>query len=301
MSVLKFLINIFNPFKIYRALRFANNQTETSKEELDTELVFYRDLLDSDFIHLGYFDDPDLPGSEVSFTDVTRAQERYADLLMEHVKDGPVLDSGCGAGGFLKKLRRANFSAVGLTPDQAQINHIREDQSDPELIHAKMEEIDTSEYENYFGTVVNMESFQYIDLEKGFDVTQDVLEPGGRWILAENFRKQSGTRDDSRHLIDRFRNKLDEEDWTIKHEQDITDNILVSIKFARLLADRIVVSSIDYATEKLLKKYPFVHGLLNDHIDQGRDKLQKKLKMIDPETFRQNKTYRLFVLEREGV
>ena len=64
----------------------------------NAQLLLYSRVLPGDFLHYGYFDDPEVAPERISFDDLHRAQLRYAEKLLELIDDPerPVLDAGSG-------------------------------------------------------------------------------------------------------------------------------------------------------------------------------------------------------------
>ena len=57
---------------------------------------------------------------------------------------------------------------MALTPDASQVAHVRDRHPDVAVEHCKFEELDAGKYEGAFGTVINSESLQYMNLEPNF-------------------------------------------------------------------------------------------------------------------------------------
>jgi len=301
----RLLVHLLNPLTLLRALWFQWNHTHTLKSETDPEMRFYFDLLPpgSEYIHLGYFDRPDRAGDEIAFEDIVRAQHNHAELLLSHLPDTrrPVLDSGCGMGGLLRELRREGYTAVGLTPDRAQIEYIREQAPDQDLIHARMEDIDTDRYEDHFGAVINLESFQFIRMEPAFDVMDRILAPNGRWIVSDAFRRGDEDGDGSRHAAGAFRQRARDRNWELVEEEDITDHVLPTLRFGHTLAERLGISAYEYGRYKFENKLPFFYRVLKKFIRRGRKKFEQGLQNIHPTRYRKRRTYRVFVLEKNAM
>jgi len=263
----------------------------------NAQLKLYNRMLPGDFLHYGYFDDPDTPPETISFDAFHRAQRRYAELLLdliEHrdapiseapIPDAPILDAGCGMGGMPGLLAAAGHNVTGLTPDRFQADHIRNTYPGIPVLRCRFEDIDVDKYSAYFGTIIHAESLQYMDPDGVFAVVDKIMAQSGTWIVADYFRvgnpptraapadatPTTGRADRSGWRLDAFRARLREHRYTVAHEADITANVLPTLGFACLLADRIALPALDFAHDKLRAKNPALHYVLENVAERARD------------------------------
>jgi len=265
----------------------------------DAQLKLYGQVLPGGFLNYGYSDDPSLPPDRMCLHDIERAQLRYSERLADLVVDreSRILDSGCGMGGLTGLLRQRGLKPTALTPNRTQIKHLRTIHPDVPLIEAKLEQIPLPEHRQAFGTVITSESFQYVNLAKGLEVMGQILEPGGRWILCDYFRNtQSGRR--SGHHWEEFTAALDQGGWKIQHLEDITANVLPTIAYVHMWANRVGLPVAQFATERLERKRPALHYVLHDLIGRGREVMQHHVNALDPVVFAQERKYLTLVIER---
>jgi cyclopropane fatty-acyl-phospholipid synthase-like methyltransferase len=293
------LSKLLTPAGIAELVRRSRAKRTTRLVDDDYRLKLYSQMLDEDFLHFGYFDDPDREGEDISFSELQAAQVRYSEIIVERVRTsgGKVLDVGCGMGGLIGPLRAADHEPVALTPDRSQIAHIAKKYTDLTVEDCKFEDLDTERYAGAFDTVINSESLQYIDLDVAISVVGKVLAPGGRWIICDFFRTTAEA-DKAGHLLELFREKITAADWHISEETDITPNILPTLAFAHMLGRRLVLPVADYATKRFQQKSPGIHFVLEDVLDQALLGIRRELKVVDPDLFFTNKSYCLFVLEK---
>lgn len=287
-------------------LRRSHRRAPTAEE--NAQLLLYSRMLSGDFLHYGYFDDPDTPPETVSFDDLYRAQLRYARKIMAAigppVPGSPVLDVGSGMGGLLGMLVSDGHEATGLTPDRHQVEYIRRAYPDAAVLRCRFEEMATDPHRGRFGTVVHAESIQYMAPEQVFQVVDQVLAPGGRWIVADYFRTTPSVRgsehgaERSGWLLEAFREGAKRSGYRIAQEEDMTPNVLPTLAFARLLAERIGLPVLDFARRKLRAKRPGAHYVLEPVADRIRQKATRSLEALDPEEFARRKQYLLMILER---
>src|SRR2546430_11104483 len=157
------LRKVLNPAEIGRAIRMQVQRKAHKHAYDDAQLALYSQILPSDFLHFGYFDNPARDPRDISLNDITRAQDRYAELLLEHVvdRDNAVLDVGCGMGGLSRMLLARDFSPVALTPDRLQAAHVQATLCGVPVLRTKLERLDAGEHANKYGTGITSESLPY--------------------------------------------------------------------------------------------------------------------------------------------
>ena len=289
-------------------LRRTHKRAPTAEE--NAQLLLYSRMLSGDFLHYGYFDDPDTPPEQISFDGLYRAQLRYAKKLMAAigppVPGSPVLDVGSGMGGLLGMLAAAGHEATGLTPDRHQVEHIRRAYPDAAVLRCRFEEMATRQHRGRFGTVVHAESIQYMVPEQVFQVVGEVLAPGGRWIVADYFRASWSALGSERGaersgwLLETFRERAARSGYRIAHEEDMTAHMVPTLAFARLLAERLGLPMLEFARGKLRAKRPGVHYVLAPVADRAQQEVMRNLEALDPEGFARRKRYLLMTLQRRG-
>ncbi len=294
---MKYISSFFNPIEWIRAYRFNKKNKQFDKSSYDLELYLYSKILTNDMLHYGYFEDISIKPETISLKQLEDAQIKYAENIIQQIvdKDNLILDVGCGMGGFAKILLDNQFKVEVLTPNKNQIEYINHKYKELPSHNCKFEKFNST---NQFGTIINSESLQYISLNDAFEKVEKTLLPGGRWIIVDYFRLHDKGISKSAHLLEDFHNKVKEFGWKIKHEQDITKNVLPTLKFVNMYADRFLLPIKHYAFEKLRYKKGWLYYLtceLRKFVDK---KLKKERASIDPEKFVDEKKYILFVLEK---
>jgi hypothetical protein len=165
------------------------------------------------------------------------------------------------------------------------------------LIEGRLEKIPLPEFRHAFGTVITSESFQYMKLGEALDVIQQILKPGGRWILCDYFRTSAAARE-SGHLWTDFTAAIEVRGWHIVSQQDITANVLPSIAFAHMFGQRFGLPAAQFAADRLERKRPALNFLLQDVIGKLRGNLQSQLDVVDPVIFAREKKYMTLVIEQ---
>ena len=265
----------------------------------NAQLQLYSRMLPGDFLHYGYFDDPETPAEAVSFADLHQAQLRYARLLVDMVgrRRVPVLDAGSGMGGMLGLLREAGHDPTGLTPDRFQVDHIRRVHPGVPVLHCRFEDLPIAERRGRFGAIVHSESLQYMDPSRTLVVVEEALAPGGRWIVADYFRVADGG-ERSGWRAEAFRERVAAAGFRIASERDVTPHVVPTLRFAQMLGERLGLPLLDFARDKLRAKNPVVHYVLEDAAAQVRHAAADALAVLDPEEFAARKRYLLLEMRR---
>ncbi|MFY0673299.1 MAG: methyltransferase domain-containing protein [Bacteroidia bacterium] len=298
MKIGKLVLPLINPFKWIKAGKWKRNQPKYERAKGDLELKLYSKLLNTDMLHYGYFDDPNTDPLYISIGDVERAQIRYAEKIAEEVtqKDSLVLDVGCGMGGLSNILVKSGFSVEALTPDINQKKHIDAKYPMVKCHHMKFEDF---KERKQFGTIINSESIQYIDLKKAFGLVEELMEENGRWIITDYFRLHKKGKSKSGHTFDSFKKELANGPFEIEKEIDITPNCVPTLKLVNLYIERFVVPGADFGVAKMKIKLPKLFYMTQDIRDAISKKADKEFAAVDPEKFLNEKKYVLFVLKRK--
>lgn len=262
----------------------------------DLELALYGAVFGNNFLHYGYFPQPPADPETISLADAKQAMDDYASLLVERVGPGErVLDIGCGMGGLLARLDAAGARPTGLTPNRAHAAHIRSRWPHIPLLEGTLESFDPRARPERFDAVVNAESFQYIALDAGIERVKGFLAPNGRWIVIDYFRLKPDTKNRSGHVLADFEAAVTRHGLAVLERVDVTDNVVPSLAYARVLAERFALPVAHFFSEKFFLRHPFLGYLFQPDV---RDRLANaRLDTLDPDVFRREKRYLLYVLQ----
>jgi len=265
----------------------------------NSQLSLYANILQSDFLHYGYFEDATIRPEQTSLEDLRRAQTRYSEKVVSLIvnREAPVLDVGAGMGGISRLLSERGFEPVPLTPDKTQIAYIREKYPKLRVIEGRFQEADWTQWRGRFGTVLTAESFQYIELDEALTAIPDILSPGGRWVICDYFRIDDAV-ERSGHRLEEFRRRVTESGWRIAHEEDITPHVLPGLAFAHMMGERFVEPVYRFVLARLERNHPAVKYLFEDVLQAQEQRIEQGLDVVDPAVFPTQKKYMLFALDR---
>jgi len=293
----KQILKLLNPINWMKAYSFHKKNKNYDKSSYDLELYLYSKILRSDMLHYGYFEDPDIDPETISLKQIEEAQIYYAQKIVDLISDkkGTILDVGCGMGGLSGLLLKNNFSVEALTPNKNQIQYIKSKYKNMICHRKKFEKFSS---DKKCGTIINSESLQYINLDDAFNNVDELLMKGGRWIIIDYFRNIKNTKNRSGHILEEFYGKVKDHNWKIIIEEDVSKNVLPTIKFVNLYADRFLLPLKHFVFEKLRYKQGWLYYFTRDLKEEIDKKIDKELASVDPENFLIEKKYMLFVIEK---
>lgn len=294
-SILK---NFLNPVKIIRALIFQKRQKKYKRSKSDLELTLYSRILKNDMLHYGYFEDTETKPEDISINDFENAQVKYCECILNKItnKSEPILDVGCGMGGLAAFLTQHGCNVDVLTPNEKQIEYIRDKHSNLLSYNTKFEDLIC---DKKYGTVITAESLCYINLEKAFLKTETLLSSEGQWIICDFFSVKNDLPGKKPGVSwDGFLLKVKEHNLELVSHQDITSNILPLVKLLDLYVKRLANPLVDYFENKLLVKQPWLYFITADFRVSAKKKMAKETASIDPGKFINKQRYMLVVLKK---
>ena len=279
--------------QFWRCLLTARKSSPKSAR--DAQLLFYSRILPGDFLNYGFFANPAIEPEDMSLNQIRDAQIRYAENMLELVPDqrAPVLDAGCGMGGLVTLAAARGLNITALTPNLAQAAFLRQKHPAVPLVEDKLENFRSAET---FGTVITSESFQYMKMQPGFDAIKRVLRPGGAWILCDYFRISDAP--GSGHSWKEFEGRSSASGWRITSNRDITQNVLPTLKYLHMWGRRVAVPLAELISERLKRKHPAGHHLLQDVLADLNSTLLLEMQKISPDAFVRERKYMLLSLQR---
>lgn len=295
----KYVFKLLNPLRIFRALNFHRAQKKYSKSSHDHELRLFSEMLSNDMLHFGYFEDINIEPERISPYDIESAQIRYAEILIGHILDKslPVLDIGCGIGGIANLILKHGFTVELISPNAGQLDYIKKKYPSFVTFNTRFEEFHS---DKKYGTLLNAESFQYIDMPAAFTKANSIISPGGRWIISDYFPIKICEERQSHTRFEKFEQLAREHGWQVVYKEDITYHVLPTLKFANMYIARVVNPIIFYLEKKLLVKMAWLHHLTREIREKLLSKLAKEFSKVDPDIFLAEKRYIIIVMEKSN-
>ncbi len=293
------LARLLNLPAMWRFMRTHRGDRSIWDPANDLELALYASVFGNNFLHYGFFPQLPVDPETISLATVRQAMNDYATLLVDRVKPAErALDVGCGMGGLLSRLSLAGVRATGLTPNTSQTEHIRANWPDIPVINATLEAAaEKGLIRPEFDVTINAESFQYINLDAGMTAIRQAFAPDAtdpRWLCIDYFRLNSSARNKSGHLLSDFEAAIEKHGFTVRERVDVTENVLPSLAYGRMLAKRLALPLVRFSVDKFFLRRPLLAYLFHDWTSGKIDNV--RLDTLDPDVFRREKRYLLFTL-----
>jgi cyclopropane fatty-acyl-phospholipid synthase-like methyltransferase len=132
------------------------------------------------------------------------AQRRSAELLLQRLPPPParLLDVGMGIGATLARLTAMGYEAEGITPDKHQVAIARSRFG--EDLPARAVALEALEASGRYDAIFFQESSQYIESYLLFDRCRELVAPGARVIVLDEFASRTVDRPGALHRLDHF-------------------------------------------------------------------------------------------------
>gem|GEM_PF-1775022 len=115
-------------------------------------------------------------------------------------------------------------------------------------------------------------------------------------LFADGIHLEKKVENQKPHHLDSFYLKAKEFGWSIAYERNITLNILPTLAYVAMYANRFLLPLKQFAYEKLRYKQPKLYYLsqrLREFIDRA---MVKEVNVVDPIAFKNSRKYMIFVL-----
>ncbi len=270
---------------------------------VDNVLKLYSEILRSEYLHYGFWDNPDsLELSKITLNDIHNAQERYIEHLSSFIpKDvSSIIDVGCGIGGNAKYLLEKGYTVETLSPDKFQNKVIDEKFKKKIIFHrTKFEDFQT---EKKYDLILESESACYIDMEKGFAKANHILQPNG-YILSSDYFVYQNDNSDSLHLksshnLKDYLSHAKDKGFKIIKEYDQTLNTMPTLDYGSYFLKRFIEPVLEYVNLSANRKYPKMTSVISSLIGNKFDKKKKQLELIDSEKFKKYRKYMIFLFQK---
>ena len=163
-------------------------------------LVAAQQLFRVEDLHYGFWED----GENATLENWKKAQETHTDFLFKHIfkhiedkEKSHMLDIGCGVGVTTKKLLELGYNVDGLVPYQWMakyasdlVSNLRKDNTG-RIYECTFEDFKFNDKAKKYELAFFSESFQYVQLDKSFQILDKILIENGRVIIFDFFKKDN--------------------------------------------------------------------------------------------------------------
>ncbi len=274
-------------------------------------LVAAQQLLQMQDLHYGFWKQ----GENPRIANFLEAQDKHTQFLFGHIEEAieadksrRILDSGCGIGVTTNKLLEMGYRVDGLVPSNWMAQRARtkieqyKDRTRGEIYECIFEDIPVSKLSEKYSLVFFSESFQYVKLQKAFEIFDQILVDNGKVIIFDFFKKD-GVPGRSPlgggHSIGKFYQNVEQNNYTILNDLDVTENLSPNLKLINdILVERVIPFGNTLDTF-LSSRYKFLYKSFKYLIRKKLKKVAYKYSQNrNQENFQKYKTYRLIVLEK---
>ena len=273
----------------------SNERMDSREVGLLIGLNIERYLLQTDDLHYGLWP----AGLEVSLQNWAQAQANHSDLILDAIPAGvkTILDVGCGAGSFTEKLVKHGYQVDAVSPSPLLAHEARKRLGDAcHIFETKFEHIET---DSRYDLILFSESFQYVGIGKSLPRVVKLLNPGGRLLICDFFKKDvegDGVLGGG-HKLSKFFDRMSEQPFDQVLDRDITNEIAPTMDLVNDFLLQVALPSRDLIFTFLAGRYPHLFRFINwkyaKKLQQVNEKYFKGAR--NGETFRRYKTYRLFL------
>lgn len=273
-------------------------------EDLDLFASVFKVFADTPWLHYGLW----LPEEVPTMPKLRAAQERYVDKLLARLPAAPatILDIGGGTGAMAGRLQSLGYAVEMLTPSEVQVGIAREALGDKVPVHcARLEDFSSAQR---FDVCLFSESFQYVPLDQSLPKVADLLEDGGRVVIADCFRSDGfggGREVGGGHRYSAFLAATERHGFEVVEDEDVTEMAAQTIVLDRRIYREVVSPAVAVAGNALQRRRPLLHWLavrgyrlLVSKVEQRRIADRLAAENRTPERFVANNTYRFLTLRR---
>ena len=272
---------------------------------IDHVLKLYSKSIRSPYLHYGFWDDPEsIDPNELTLDDMVKAQGRYiehlASFIPEEVKT--ILDVGAGIGGNSSYLISKGYEVEALSPDEYQETVFKEKYDGQVKFHRS--KFENFEPEKKYDLVFQSESACYIEIEPGWKTAQKTVRDGGYLLASDYFLYHNDGSGDwhikASHDEKNYIKKAEEYGFKLIKEFDQTENTMPTLDGAKALMERFIFPTLEFSSNYLGKKHPFILKVINKAFGKKVDDKMKQLSLLDSKDFKKYKRYMIYLFQKVG-
>lgn len=265
---------------------------------LEVGLILCRYLLKTDELHFGFWPD-DLP---VEILNLPVAQENHSGLIIDRlpIREGRILDVGCGSGSFGRKLIDMGYHVDGVIPSAFLAEQVRKVfGGEGQVFECRFEDLET---EGKYDLVLFSESFQYVEIEAGLAKAESLLEPGGRLLICDFFDKEVPGKKSVKggHKWSLFEKGLAQGSWQKTDDFDMTRETGRTLDLVKDAMTEVGVPICVLLDDTFRGRHPLLSKLLHWKFRKRLEKAKARYLSgrMSGEFFEATKTYRFLVFEK---
>lgn len=280
-------------------------------ESKEFGLVAAQQLFQIQDLHYGFWEKGEIPTTGK----LIEAQEKYTKFLARYVEEAinadkncKILDIGCGIGITTRKFLEMGYRVDALVPSAWMAQKARTnveqyaDNTKGNIFECGIEDFPVSDLDEKYQLAYFSESFQYVNMQKAFDVLNKILSDNGTVIIFDFFRKddvEGKSPMGGGHLISKFYETVDRNGFTIQTDLDVTENLSPNMKLVNdILVNRVIPfgNTLDaFLSSRYNLVYRFIKFLLKRKLADIEFKYSQRR---NAESFEKFKTYRMLVLKK---
>ena len=268
--------------------------------KIDYSLKLCREVLGLPAFHFGYFEGE----HNLTIEDLKNAQLKYTEKLLSYIPPEvkTILDVGCGTGISTEILISKGADVECMSPDLYNRQIINEKFKGAVKFHlTKFEEFSA---ERKYDLILMSESSQYISLKNLFEKCNSILNKDGYLLISDYFRNQATGYYRNCAVLSRFLNEAEKTGFKIIRDEDITENVLPTLSIGEHYYRKFVVpiteALISLANDEIPKTTKVIKFLFRKKIKKvAEDINNKNPEKLNPEKFRQNLRYMIYLFQKE--
>lgn len=275
---------------------------EKTKVRVQPVLKLYLDLSKTNYLHFGLWDKE----ADLNLSNFQKAQENYAQNLIGFVPNGVknILDVGCGVGGNAIAFAAKGFVIESISPDPYQKElFIKNTKGEIPFYLTTLEDFKTSKK---YDLVLMSESVQYINEKDIFLNAKRLLKEGGYLLTSDYYKLEEarGVPNLPGHFLKDFMNEAEKNDFTLVKEQDITEQILLTLDYGNMVYKNYIKPVLDCILTTIqvhLKPLYFILSLALRIKIKGKSLKQiiiNNVVPLDAETFKKYLSYRIHLFKK---
>lgn len=278
-------------------MKKRQKKVDSKEVGLDVGLMFMKFFLKTEYLHYGYF----TSDISIDIANLKTAQERYFDLLKDHIPENvnSILDVGCGSGKTAEELLKLGYTVDCVSPGKILTEYAVEKlEGKVQMFPAKFEVINT---DKKYDLILFSESFQYIPIDDAISKALKLLNPGGHIMISDFFKTNAEGKSwlGGGHRYDMWLQKLAEYPLLKIKEMDITEQTAPTIELANEFKQQ-VLKPIAHNVGLLAEdRFPWILKLVKWKYKKKLKKMETKhfQNIVNGDHFKKHKKYMFYLFK----